>query len=291
MLPPPARRWKAPWRLVLRASSSPWFPFTSLRLCLNTFRKCHCSYLLDLLKIKILLGCCGTNCFPNAFSLCETFRGKFGEQKAMWLFPSFIIMLFHRLQTYISLYSGWCDQSRTVNGNSPFLSVFFALATWQLKKGFGRSAPLGNFGTEPLQIIFTKRQVNWCVMLIQWNGPSSSSSHVLLFLSLSLSLSLFSLSPLQFLHEAFSQAGKHDSSMHVLNLIRFFGVCFVGAVPLCNISSELTVDLCFSCVCFCWCFFIRPLEYRGPESNRGDRNLFKLLRKLTLNSWFGFLYH
>lgn len=84
------------------------------------------------------------------------------------------------------------------------------------------------------------------------------------------SFSLFSpLLRLQFLHEAFSQAGKHNYSMHVLNLIRFFGVCF-------------------SCVCFRWCFFIRPLPYKGPESTKGGLNLFQLLRKLTLNWWFGF---
>lgn len=111
---------------------------------------------------------------------------------------------------------------------------------------------------------FHKRQVNLCVMLIRCNWPNSSSSDVL-------SLSFFPLLPLQFLHEAFSQAGKHNYSMHVPNLIRFF------------------LGVCFSCVCFRWCFFVRPVQSKCPKSTRGDLNLFKLLRKLTLNSWFGLL--
>lgn len=57
------------------------YPFINLRVCLNTFRKCRCWYLLDLLKIKILLVCWASNCFSDSFSLCKTFHGKFGEQK------------------------------------------------------------------------------------------------------------------------------------------------------------------------------------------------------------------
>lgn len=66
-------------------------------------------------------------------------------------------------------------------------------------------------------------------------------------LSLSLSLSLsFSRHPLQLFHEAFSQAGKHNCSLHVLTLIRFLSVCRVGAVH--SLSSELTVDAGLPCV-------------------------------------------
>lgn len=144
--------------------------------------------LLESLKIKILQVCCGMHWFPNSFSLCETFHGKFGEQKALWSFPSFIIMICHRLQTCISLYSGRRDQSRTVNRSSPFLPIYFALATWLLKKGLGRLAPLGNFGTDPLQVMFTNRQVDFTCYV------NSAERTKFLFFScvvVSLSLSLF----------------------------------------------------------------------------------------------------
>lgn len=105
-----------------------------------------------------------------------------------------------------------------------------------------------------------------------------------------LSLSFFPRLLLQFFPEAFSQAGKHNYSLHVLNLIGAL-VCVLLCYALCNVSSKLTVDLCFSRVCLRWCFFARPLKTKGLESNQGDLNLCKLLRKLTLNSWFGFLYY
>lgn len=103
-------------------------------------------------------------------------------------FPSFIIMICHRLQTCISLYSGWRDQSRTVNRSSPFLPLYFAVAMWTLKKGLGRLAPLGNFGTDPLQVMFTKRQVEFTCYV------NSAEQTKFLFFScvvVSLSLSLF----------------------------------------------------------------------------------------------------
>lgn len=151
--------------------------------------------LLESLKIKILPVCCGMHWFPNSFSLCETFHWKFGGQKPLWSFPSFIIMICHRLQTCISLYSGWRDHSRTVNRSS--LSCLYTVAMWTLKKGLGRLAPLGNFGTDPLQVMFTKRQVEFTCYV-----NSAERTKFLFFscvvVSLSLSFSLFPCYPFDF---------------------------------------------------------------------------------------------
>lgn len=171
--------------------------------------------------------------------ISKTLRVKCGEQKAMWFFLSFIISMCHHLQTYFSLYPGWWDPRRTANRNSPFLSLFFGLATWQLKEGFGRGQPL----------LWTFAQIR-CKSFSQATGEFMCYVNTMqltkfLFFWCVVSLSLFFPLPLQFLREAFSQAGKHHYSMHVPNLIRFFGVCF-------------------SCVCFCWCFFVRPLQSKGP---------------------------
>lgn len=150
-------------------------------------------------------------------------------------------MICHWLQTCISLYSGRRDQSRTVNRSSPFLPLYFALATWPLKKGLGRLAPLGNFGTDPLQVMFTKHQVEFTCYV-----NSAERTKFLFFscvVSLSLSLS-FSLLPLRFLHEAFSQAGKHSYSLHVLNLIRSF-CAFLWVLG--HVQPIFRVN--------CWCVF------------------------------------
>ena len=144
---------------------------------------------------KNITDSCGIHCFPNSVSLWETFHGKFGEQKFLWSFPSFIIKICHQLQTLTNLYSGWHDQSRTVSGSSPFLSLYFALATWPLKKGLGRLAPLGNFCTDPLQVMFSKRQVE-CMCYV-----NSVERTKFLFFScvvVSLSLSFFPCYPFDF---------------------------------------------------------------------------------------------
>lgn len=104
-------------------------------------------------------------------------------------------MTCHRPQTLTNLYSGWHDQSRRVSGSSPFLSLYFALATWPLKKGLGRLAPLGNFGTDPLQALFTKRQVEFMCYV------NSVERTKFLFFScvvVSLSLSFFPCYPFDF---------------------------------------------------------------------------------------------
>lgn len=115
----------------------------------------------------------------------KTFHVNAVNKKPMWLFLSFIISMCHQLRTYFSLYPGWCDPYRTVNRKSPFLSLSFALATWQLQEGFGRGQPLLWTFAQIRCSHFHKWQVNLCVMLIRCNWPNSSSSDVL-------SLSLFS---------------------------------------------------------------------------------------------------
>lgn len=104
-------------------------------------------------------------------------------------------------------------------------------------------APLGNFGTDPLQVVFTKRQVEFMCYVNSVERTEFLFSCVVVSLSLS-----FSLLPLRFLHEAFSQAGKHNYSMHVLNLIRCFGVHFVGAVPSATHLQGYLL-MCVSLVC------------------------------------------
>lgn len=61
--------------------------------------------------------------------------------KRLWLFLPFIILLCLWVQTLFSLYPGWCDRCKSINRISPSLSLFFALAMWQRKKGFGRDQP------------------------------------------------------------------------------------------------------------------------------------------------------
>lgn len=116
--------------------------------------------------------------------------------------------------------------SRPINGNSP-LSFPLCSGNMAAKERIcWRPAPLVNFRTDPPQVISTKRQVDLCVR----HRGGTDRIPLLLMCCFSLSLSL-SHHPLQFFHEAFSQAGKHNYSMHVLNLMRFLGVCRVGPMP------------------------------------------------------------